>query len=150
MLQFLVAEPDQRLERDLVAEPMIAAQLQNLGVDVALDEPEHVGVGASLHLAEVPFLVRREGIEPVGHGQPIGQEFPGEVEPAATNDISFDVPANPLRSGDAACEPLTRNGFHAEISRLREATLACGAGKIGIDRLRRRVSGRGKLSTERG
>ena len=56
VLQLLVAEADQRLERDLVAEPVVAAQLEHLGVDEALDQAEDVGVGAALDLAHEPLL----------------------------------------------------------------------------------------------
>ena len=55
MLEFLVAKADQRLERDLVAEPVIAAQLQNLSVDKAFDQAEDVGVGPALDLADDRF-----------------------------------------------------------------------------------------------
>ena len=78
MLQLLVAEPDQRFERDLVAEPMVAAQLQDLGADKALDQPEHVGVGAALDLAEIALLVRREEVERARQGKPVGQELVGD------------------------------------------------------------------------
>jgi hypothetical protein len=47
VLQFLVAEPHQRLERDLVAEPVIVAQLEHFGVDEALDQAKDIGVGAA-------------------------------------------------------------------------------------------------------
>ncbi len=58
MLQLLVAEPDQRFERNLIAEPVVAAQLQHLGADKAFDQSEHAGVGAALDLAEIPLLLR--------------------------------------------------------------------------------------------
>ena len=61
VLQLLVAEPDQRLERHLVAEPVVVADLEHLGVDEALDQPEHVGVGAALDLADEALLVGRTG-----------------------------------------------------------------------------------------
>src|SRR5690606_16442745 len=50
MLQLLVAEAYKGLERHLVAEPVIAADLENLRADVALDETEHVRVRAPLHM----------------------------------------------------------------------------------------------------
>ena len=112
MLQLLVAEPDQRFERDLVAEPMIAAQLQHLGADKAFDQPEHVGVGAALHLAEIPPLLRRKEMPACRQGEPVGQEFVGEIEPAAADDVGLDVPADPFRAGDTAGEPLARCCVH--------------------------------------
>ena len=102
MLQLLVAEPDQRFERDLITEPVIAAQLQHLGADKALDQSEHAGVGATLYLAEIPLFLRRQGNHSPDEGEPVGQEFVGEIELAATDDIGLDVPADPLRTGNAA------------------------------------------------
>jgi hypothetical protein len=61
VLEFLVAEADQRLERDLVAQPVIAADLEHLGVDEALHQAEDVGVGAPLDLADQPLLVQWTG-----------------------------------------------------------------------------------------
>jgi hypothetical protein len=52
VLELLVGEADDRLERGLVAEGVVAADLGHLGADEALDQAEHVGVGAALHLAE--------------------------------------------------------------------------------------------------
>ena len=51
VLQLLVAEPNQRLERDLVAEPMIFAEFQDLGINETLDKSKDIGVGATLDLA---------------------------------------------------------------------------------------------------
>ena len=50
MLQLLIAEPDQCLERNLIAEPVIVAQFQNFGVDEALDQAKDVGIGTALDL----------------------------------------------------------------------------------------------------
>ena len=44
VLDLLVAEAHQRLERGLVAEPVVAAHLEHLGGDEALDQPEDIGV----------------------------------------------------------------------------------------------------------
>ena len=60
MFQLLVAEPDQGFERDLVAVPVIVAQLEHLRVDEALDKPEQVGVGAALNLAHKALFVERQ------------------------------------------------------------------------------------------
>ena len=59
VLELLVGEAHQRLERRLVAEPVVAADLEDLGADVALDQAEDVGVGAALDLAQQPSLVGR-------------------------------------------------------------------------------------------
>ena len=61
VLQLLVAEPHQRLQGHLVAEPVVVADLQHLGGDEALDQPEDVGVGPPLDLADEALLVRRSG-----------------------------------------------------------------------------------------
>jgi hypothetical protein len=62
MFQLFIAEPDQRLERNLVPEPVIVAQFQDLGIDEALNEPEDVGIGTALDLAdESPFSWWRDG-----------------------------------------------------------------------------------------
>jgi len=94
VLQLFVAEPDQRLECHLIAEPVVAAQLQHLGADEALDQPEHVGVGAPLDLAEINLLVRREEVEPACQCKPVGQKFVGAVEQPPANDVGLDVPTN--------------------------------------------------------
>ena len=52
VLELLVGEAHEGLQRHLVAHPVVAAHLQDLGADEALDEAEHVGVGAALDLAE--------------------------------------------------------------------------------------------------
>jgi hypothetical protein len=45
MLELFVAEADQRFERHLIAKPVIAADLQDLGVDEPFDQAEDVGIG---------------------------------------------------------------------------------------------------------
>ena len=75
VLQLLVAEPDQRLERDLVAEPVIVAQFKDLGVDEALDQPKDIGVGAALDLAHEPLFIGRQGGE---------RHRPGKARPEGT------------------------------------------------------------------
>jgi hypothetical protein len=42
VLKFLVTETHQRFERNLIAEPVIVAQIQELCVDEALDESEYI------------------------------------------------------------------------------------------------------------
>jgi hypothetical protein len=59
VLQLFVAEPNQRLERNLVAEPVIVAQFEDLGIDEALDQPKDIGVGAALDLAGSRTAFRR-------------------------------------------------------------------------------------------
>ncbi len=87
VLQLLVAEPDQRLERDLVAETVIAGQFQDLGRDEALDQPKHIGVGAALDLADEPLFIGRQGGERAGQGEPVREEFLGGVEMAPPDDV---------------------------------------------------------------
>ena len=102
MLQFLVAEPHQRFERDLIAEPVIVAQLQDLGVDEALDQPEDVGVGAALDLAHEALFVERQRGEGVGQGKPVGKEFVVGVETAPPDHVFLDLPAHPLGRLDSS------------------------------------------------
>ena len=56
VLQLLVAESNQRLERNLVAEPVIVAEFQNLGIDETLDQTKDIGVSAALDLAHEPLF----------------------------------------------------------------------------------------------
>ena len=101
VLQLLVGEAHQRLERDLVAEPVVAADLEHLGADVALDQAEDVGVGAALDLAHQALLVGAEEIELADLGEPVGQELLREIELAAADHVAVDVPANALGNFDA-------------------------------------------------
>ena len=54
---------------------MVAAELQHLGADEALDQAEHVGVGAALHLAEEATLPVREERQLAQLGKPVGQKL---------------------------------------------------------------------------
>ena len=103
VLQFLIAEAHQRLERHLVAEPVLPGDLQHLGADVSLDEAEDVGVGAALHLREQSALGAGEEGELVHLREPGGQEGVREVEVAAAHHVRVDVPADLLRRLDGAC-----------------------------------------------
>ena len=102
VLQLLVAEADQRLERDLVADPVVAAHLQHLRVDEALGQAEHIGVGTALDLAHRALLVGRQGGELGGEGKSVRQELVRGIEAAAPDDVLVDVPAHPLGHVDAA------------------------------------------------
>ena len=102
VLQLLVAEPHQRLERDLVAEPVTAGYLEHLGADEPLDESEDVGVGATLHLAHQPTLAGGKERRSIDQRQSCRQEGLREVEVPAADDIGVDVPPHPLRGLDAA------------------------------------------------
>jgi hypothetical protein len=103
VLQLLVAKPNQRLERNLVTEPVIVAQLQHLGVDEALDQPENIGVGAALDLTDEPLFVGRQSRELSDKGKPVRQKLVGSVEAAAPDHILFDVPAHPLGRLNTTC-----------------------------------------------
>ena len=101
MLDLLVAEAHQRLQRILIAQGVVAADVEHLGGDEALDHSEHVGVRPALNLAQQPAVVRGEKIEAIDHRQPVGQEMPGEVEASTANHVAIDVPADALRNLDA-------------------------------------------------
>ena len=88
-------------ECGLVAEPMVAAQLQHLGADETLDQAEHVGVGAALDLAEKAPLAGAQEVEVLDEGQAVGQELVAPVEAALTDHVAVDVPANALGVLDA-------------------------------------------------
>ena len=78
-----------RASSELIAEAIVAAQLQDLDVDVALDEPEYVRVRAALNLAHEPAFLRREERERV-HERPRNQNSEGEgvVQiPPASEDV---------------------------------------------------------------
>jgi hypothetical protein len=107
MLQLLIAEPDQRLKRDLVTEPIITAQFKNLCVDETLDQPEYVGVGAALDLAHQPLFVSRKSRERVGQGKPVGKELVGDIEGTPTDHVLIEVPTHPLGRVNTACVPVT-------------------------------------------
>ena len=83
VLELLVGEAHQRLERGLVAEPVVAAHLEDLGADEALDQAEDVGVGAALDLAHEALFVRREKGELVGEREAVGQELPARSRTGA-------------------------------------------------------------------
>ena len=80
VLELLVAEADQRLERHLIAEQVLPTELEHLRVDEALDEAEDVRVGAALNLAQQPSLGRAQELEVVDLGQAVRQERPRVVE----------------------------------------------------------------------
>jgi hypothetical protein len=56
VLQLLVGEADERLERDLVAEPMVAADLEDLRAMKRSARPNQVGVACGPDLAQEPSL----------------------------------------------------------------------------------------------
>ena len=111
VLQLLVAEPNQRLERNLVAEPVIVAQFEDLGIDEALDQPEDIGVGAALDLAHEPLFVGRQGRERIGQGKPVRKELVGGIEAAPPDYVLVDVPAHPLGRLNAARIPFAVRDF---------------------------------------
>jgi len=105
VLQLLVTEPYQRLERNLVAEPVILAQLQHLGIDEALDQTEDIGVGAALDMADEPLFIGRQGRERIRQRKPVWKKLVGGIEVAPPDHILVDVPTNPLGRLDAARIP---------------------------------------------
>src|SRR5690606_32158142 len=67
----------------------------------ALDQAEHVRVGAALDLAEQAALVVVEELDLVDLRQAVGQELLAEVEAPAADHVAVDVPADALRDLDA-------------------------------------------------
>ena len=125
VLQFLVAEPNQRLERNLVAEPVVFAQLQDLGVDEALDQSKDIGVGAALDLAHEPLFSSRQGGERVGERKPVRQELVGGIEAAPADDVLVDVPSHPLRRLNATRVPIAGRDFVDRIHGLSPLAELC-------------------------
>ena len=97
MLDLVAGEPHQRFERKLVAEYVGAALIEHLGADESLDQPEDIGVGAALDLAEQPRLVLGEKAESIDPRKPVGQELAREVEGTALQQIAIDLPFRLLR-----------------------------------------------------
>src|SRR5262245_56892937 len=95
---------------------MLAADLEDLCADVALDQAENVGVGAALDLAHQPLLVRVQELQALDLGQSIGQEFLRDVEFASANDVAIDFPTDALGYLDGLGVTVTcsrvLHGFH--------------------------------------
>ena len=91
VLELLVAEPNQRLQRNLISEPVIVAQLQHLGVDETLDQPEDVGIGPALDVQHMVEIAWRHDREP-----PRGAEGSGEQGSIALADLTHDDSRSPL------------------------------------------------------
>ncbi len=100
MLELLVGEAHEGLERCLVAQPVVAGELEQLGADETLDQTEHVGVRAALDLRQQPLLRCGQAFDPVRPGQTVGQELLFVVERASLDDVALDIPANALRDFD--------------------------------------------------
>ena len=106
VLQLLVAEPYQRLERNLVAEPVILAQFQDLCIDEALDQTKDIGVGAALDLADKPLFIGRQGRERIRQRKSVRKKLVGGIEVAPPDHILVDVPTHPLGRLDTALIPV--------------------------------------------
>ena len=84
VLELFVAETHQRLECHLVTEIVFARLVEDLRADEPLDQPEQVGIGTPLDLAQRAPLGFRQESELVDLREPIRQEFLTKVEfPAA-------------------------------------------------------------------
>ena len=100
VLQLLVGQAHQRLERDLVTQAVVAAQLGGLGADEALDQREHVRVGAALNVRQQALFGGRQEREGLDLRQAVGQELAAVVEFAAADHVAVDVPAHALGDFD--------------------------------------------------
>ncbi len=103
VLDLFVGGAHQRLERLLVAEPVVPAHFQELRADEALDQAEDVGVGAALDLAHQAPSLGVQGAEALDERQAVGQELAAEIEFAAADHVAVDVPAHPLGRLDGHC-----------------------------------------------
>jgi hypothetical protein len=93
VLQLLVGEAHQRLERP-GRRASVAAHVEHLRADEALDQPEHVGVGAALYLGQQAARAGTEKIQLVHLRDAVGQELPRKIEPPAADDVAVYVPAD--------------------------------------------------------
>src|SRR4029453_871275 len=91
-----IGEAHERLECNLIAEPVLATDLEHLRADEALDQSEDVRVGATLNLADKAALRLRQERQPVDHRQSVRKEFLANVEFAPTKHVAFDVPTDAL------------------------------------------------------
>ena len=98
----LMALPHERLERRLVAEPVMRRELQHLGADEALDQREHAGIGAALHLRHEPPLGRGQERQGFGTDERVREEFLREVEAAAEGSAGAPHPPVKPVPGDPA------------------------------------------------
>lgn len=85
----------------LVSEPMVATDLEHLGVYEALHQTEHIGIGAALQLTETLGLLGVEKPQSVDQRQSIGEKFVIEIETAPPNNVLLYIPANSLGHFDA-------------------------------------------------
>src|SRR5215469_482316 len=81
---------------------MLMRDFENLRGDETLHEPEDVGVGASLNLAEIAFLVFGQEIELADLRESIGKKFLVAIEAAPANDILVDIPTGDFRGRNAS------------------------------------------------
>src|SRR6185312_9208 len=106
MFQFLIAEPNQSFKRNLVAEPMIGAQFEDLCIDEAFDQAEYVGVGATLNLAHESLFVGRKRREFIDKRKAVRQKLCGCIKQAPADHVLVDVPPNLFGGLYAACVAL--------------------------------------------
>jgi hypothetical protein len=100
VLDLFVAEPDQGFQLGLIAKPMILAQLQDLGIHIALQQAEHVGIGAALNLADKAHLLRRQVWKFRSLGKPVGKKAMRGIKASAFDDV-LNAPTHPLGHLDA-------------------------------------------------
>jgi hypothetical protein len=94
MLHLLIAESNQGFQGDLVSQPMIPGDLQNFTHDKTFHKAEHIGIGASLNLAQEALFILSEKIQPVDFGDAVREKFLGEIELTPPDDVFIDIPAD--------------------------------------------------------
>jgi hypothetical protein len=80
---------------------VVAADLEHLGSDEALDQCKYVGVGASLDLREQALLVGVQERQLCDLGKAVRQELLAEIELPAADYIAIGIPSNALGHLDA-------------------------------------------------
>src|SRR5262249_36304235 len=92
MFDLVAREAHERFERMLIAERMLAALIEHLGADEALDQPEDVGVRAALDLAEQTRLVVGQKGQAIDLRQAVRQELARKIERAPLQQVAIDLP----------------------------------------------------------
>jgi len=93
VLQLLLTEPNQCFERNLVAELVILAQLQELGIDGALDQDVRIGatwIWLTNHLSPGEWVVNASASE-----SPSGRNLCAASKRRPRRDLLVHVPLRP-------------------------------------------------------
>ena len=96
MFQLFVAKTDEAFQRNLISQPVVAADFKDFCIDEAFDQTEDVCIRAALDLTQESLFRGRQEIDLVDVGQTVGEEFVGSVKRASPDNIVFYVPTHPF------------------------------------------------------